>query len=110
MTLSAEKASRKWLGGGSACGERPMVAFAAVLLMLFAPTEPAAAARRPGVWSQGPWGDLFREKRPKLRRAALPASVPLPKPRRAEAPATEPEKPAAAKQGPPEADTTADRA
>jgi hypothetical protein len=71
-----------------------MVAVAAVLLMFFAPTEPAAAARRPGVWSQGSWGDLFREKRPKLRRAALPASVPFPKPRPAEAPSAEPQKPA----------------
>jgi len=80
-----------------------MVAVAAVLLMLFAPTEPAAAARRPGAWSQGPWGDLFRERRP-TRRAALPASVPLPKPRPPEAPANEPEKPAAAKQAPAETD------
>ena len=110
MNFSADKASRKWLCGGSACGERPMLAVAAVLLMLFAPTEPAAAARRPGVWSQGPWGDLFREKRPKLRRAALPASVPLPKPRPAEAPATEPEKPAAAEQAPAEADKPAEQA
>src|ERR1700736_1830292 len=98
MNFSADKASRKWLCGGAACGERPMLSVAAVLLILFAPTDPAAAARRPGVWSQGPWGDLFREKRPKLRRAALPASVPLPKPRPAEAPAAEPDRPAAAKQ------------
>ena len=110
MNFSAGNAGRKWPCGGSACGERPMVAVAAVLLMLFAPTEPAAAARRPGVWSQGPWGDLFREKRPKLRRAALPASVPLPKPRPAEAPATEPEKPAAAEQAPAEADKPAEQA
>src|ERR1700736_2292562 len=110
MNFSADKASRKWLCGGAACGERPMLAVAAVLLMLFAPTEPAAAARRPGVWSQGPWGDLFREKRPKLRRAALPASVPLPKPRPAEAPSAEPEKPAAAEQAPAEADKPAEQA
>src|SRR5437879_2044887 len=106
MDVSAEKASRKRHCSGSACGERPMVAVAAVLLMLFAPTEPAAAARRPGAWSQGPWGDLFRERRP-TRRAALPASVPLPKPRPPEAPAAEPEKPAAAKQAPAEPDKPA---
>jgi hypothetical protein len=110
MNFSAEKASRKWPCGGLACGERPMVAVAAVLLVIFAATEPAAAGRRPGVWSQEPWGDLFREKRPKLRRAALPASVPLPKPRPAEAPAAEPEKPAAAKQAPGEADKPAEQA
>jgi hypothetical protein len=110
MNFSAEKASRKWPCSGLACGERPMVAVAAVLLMLFAPTEPAAAARRPGAWSQGPWGDPFNERRPKLRRAALPASVPLPKPRPAEAPAAEPEKPAAAKQAPAGADKPVEQA
>ena len=110
MNFSAEKASRKWPCSGLACGERPMVAVAAVLLMLFALTEPAAAARRPGAWSQGPWGDPFRERRPKLRRAALPASVPLPKPRPAETPAAEPEKPAAAKQAPAGADKPAEQA
>jgi len=112
MNFSAEKARRKWPFGGLACGERPMVAVAAILLlMLCAPTEPAAAARRPGAWSQGPWGDLFRERGPKkLRRAALPASVPLPKPRPAEAPAAEPEKPAVAKQAPAEADQPAKQA
>ena len=110
MNFSAEKASRKWHCSGLACGERPMVTVAAVLLVLFAPTEPAVAARRPGVWSQGPWSDLFRENRPKLRRAALPASVPLPKPRPADAPAAEPDKPAAAKQAPAEADKPAEQA
>jgi len=110
MNFSAEKASRKCPCGSLACGERPMVAVAAVLLVIFAATEPAVAARRPGFWSQEPWGDLFREKRPKLRRAALPASVPLPKPRPTEAPAAEPEKPAAAKQAPAEADKPAEQA
>jgi len=110
MKFSAEKASRKWHCSGLACGERPMVTVAAVLLVLFAPTEPAVAARRPGAWSQAPWSDLFRENRPKLRRAALPASVPLPKPRPAEAPAAEPDKPAAAKQAPAEPDKPAEQA
>ena len=110
MNFSAEKARRKWPCGGLACGERPMVAVAAVLLMIFAATEPAAAARRPGAWSQGPWSDLFRERGPKLRRAALPASVPLPKPRPVEAPSAEPEKPAAAKQAPADADKPVEQA
>src|SRR5260370_5403947 len=107
MNFSAEKARRKWPCGGLACGERPMVAVAAVLLLIFAATEPAAATRRPGAWSQGPWSDLFRERGPKPRRAALRASVPLPKPRPAEAPSAESEKPAAAKQAPAEADKQA---
>ena len=34
-------------------------------------SEPAAAAGRPGAWSQGPWSELFGASRPKLRRAAL---------------------------------------
>jgi hypothetical protein len=110
MNFSAEKARRKWPCGGLARGERPMVAVTAVLLVLFAATEPAAAARRPGAWSQGPLGDLFRARVPKLRRAALPASVPLPKPRPVEAPSAEPEKPAAAKQAPAEADKPAEQA
>jgi hypothetical protein len=87
-----------------------MVAVTAVLLVLFAATDPAAAARRPGAWSQGPWSDLFRARGPKLRRAALPASVPLPKPRPAEAPTAEPEKPPATKQAPAEADKPAEQA
>jgi hypothetical protein len=110
MNFSAEKASRKWPCGGLACGERPMVTVAAVLLMLFAQAPPAAAARKSGAWSQSPWSDLFRERGPKLRRAALPASVPLPKPRPAGAPATEPDKPAAAKQVPAETEKPAEQA
>jgi hypothetical protein len=87
-----------------------MVTVATVLLMLCAQTEPAAAARRPAAWSQGPWSDLFEEKRPKLRRAALPASVPLPKPRPADAPATGPDQPAAGKPAPVETDKPAEQA
>jgi hypothetical protein len=77
-----------------------MVTAASVLLVLCAIAEPAVAARRSGAWSQAPWIGLFSEKRPKLRGAFLPASVPLPKPRPADAPAAEPDKPAAAKQAP----------
>jgi hypothetical protein len=74
-----------------------MVTAVAVLIALAAPADSAAAARRPAVGSQGPWGDLFGERAPKPRQAALPPSVPLPKPRPADAPAPEPEKPVAAK-------------
>src|SRR5260370_30992189 len=110
MNFSAENASRKWPWGGVACGEWPMVTVAAMLLMLCAVAGPAAAARRPGAWSQGPWGDLFGELRPKARRAALPAPVPLPKPRPADAPATEPEKPGLRKQAPAETEKPAEQA
>jgi hypothetical protein len=64
-----------------------MVTIAVLLLTVCAQTGPAAA-RRSGAWSQAPWGDLFREARPKQRRAAA-ASIPLPKPRPAEAPGIE---------------------
>jgi hypothetical protein len=72
-----------------------MVTAVAALITLAALADPVAAARRPAVWSQGPWGELFGERRPP-RRAALPPSVPLPKARPADAPVPEPEKPVAA--------------
>jgi hypothetical protein len=84
MKFSAAKASRKWPCGGPGCDKRPMVTVAVLLLMVCAQTEPAAA-RRSGAWSQAPWGELFREARPKQRRAVA-LSIPLPKPRPAEAP------------------------
>jgi hypothetical protein len=88
-----------------------MVTAAAVLLMLCAQIESAAAARKFGVWSSSPWSDLFGENRSRLRRrAALPASVPLPKPRPADAPVIEPEKPALRKQTPAETDKPAEQA
>jgi hypothetical protein len=62
-----------------------MVTAVVLLLLLGAQAEPAAAARRSGAWSQGPWNDLFQDARPKRRRAI--ARVPLPMPRPAEAPA-----------------------
>ena len=109
MNSSAEKARRKWPCGGLVCGEWPMVTAAALLLMLYGLAGPAAAARRPGAFSQGPWSDLFGESKPKPRRAALPTSVPLPKPRPAEAPATPPEQPATARQAPAEPDKAVER-
>lgn len=93
-------------------GPAIMVTAVTLLISLGASADPAAAARRAGVWSQGPWGDLFGERRPKPRRAALPASasVPLPKPRPAEAPVPEPEKPVAARPAPAEPGKPAERA
>src|SRR5947209_13467768 len=100
MNFSAEKASRKWPCAGLACGERPMVTVAASLLMLCAQIAPAAAARKSGAWSREAGSGLSGERGPKLSRTALPASVPLPKARPADAPAAEPDKSGARKQAP----------
>jgi hypothetical protein len=105
MNFSADEARRKWPCGGR--GKAPMVTVAAVLLMLGVQSEPAVAARRS---DQGLQGDLFGKTKPKLRRAALPASVPLPKARPAEAPATEPDQPAAGKKTPAETDRPVEQA
>jgi hypothetical protein len=87
-----------------------MVTLAALLLVLCMQAGPAAAARKPGAWPQGTWGELFGARSRKLRPAAPPAPVPMPKPRPADAPATESEKPAAAKQAPAETDKPAEQA
>ena len=100
MNFSAGKASRKWPCAGLACGERPMVTVAAVVLMLCAQAAPAAAARKSVAGSQGVGSKLSPERGPKLSRTALPAQVPLPKARPADAPATEPDKSGARKQTP----------
>jgi hypothetical protein len=84
-----------------------MVTVAAVALVLCAQADPASAARRA---RQGPWDDLFGQRSPKLRGALLPAAVPLPKPRPAEAPVAEPETPAAAKPAPAETGKAAEQA
>jgi hypothetical protein len=106
MNSSAGKVRRKWPCCGSDDPAAAMVTLATVALMLAAQPVPAAAAR-PG---QGPWSSLFGESRPKLRRVAHPASVPLPKPRPNEAPAAGPA--AAATEPPPSArsDTPAEPA
>lgn len=83
MKFSAAKASRKWPCGAPGCDKRPMVTAAVLLLMVCGQAEPAAA-RRSGAWSEAPFGELFREQRPKKRRAVA-SSIPLPKPRPAEA-------------------------
>jgi hypothetical protein len=85
MKFSAAKASRKWPFSRLQCDKRPMVTVAVLLLVVCAQITPAAAARRSEVWSQAPWGGLFRDARPKPRRAVA-LSIPLPKPRPAEAP------------------------
>jgi hypothetical protein len=105
MNFSAGKARRKW-----PCGRTgpAMVTAAAALLILSAQADPAAAARRPS--SPSPWGDLFGQRPPKLRGTIHRASVPLPKPRPAEAPAIEPEKPAAAQPPPVATDKPAEAA
>ena len=89
MKFSAENATRKWPCSRT---EAVMVTVAAVLLSI---CVPAAAARNSDSFS---WDGLFRVHRPRPGRSGLakplrPASVPLPAPRPAEAPAIEAEKP-----------------
>jgi hypothetical protein len=99
MNFSAPNARRKWPCGGPARGRWPMVTAVVALLWLGAQVLPAVAAHKSGL---APWGELFEPRRPRLRGALLPAraSVPLPRPRPADAPANEPEKPEAGKPAP----------
>src|SRR5260370_10489737 len=92
MNFSAEKASRKWPCAGLACGERPMVTVAAILLMLCPQLRPAAAARKSGALPPGAGSEISRERGPKLGRTAPPAAVPIPRARPAERPASRPGK------------------
>ena len=71
-----------------------MVTLAALLLLLCALTDPVAAAGTSGAGAHRPWSHPFGERGRKARRAALPAAVPLPKPRPADAAAAGPEQPA----------------
>jgi len=92
MKFSAENATRKWPCGHT---EAAMVTVAAVLLSICVPSGPAAAARKSDSF---PWDGLFGDHRPRPRRSGppkplRPASVPLPAPRPAGAPAIEAEKP-----------------
>ena len=107
MKFSAENAYRKWHCGGLRCGETAIIAAVAALLMLCGQPDSAAAARRS---AQAPWSILFGDNRPKQRRAVLRVSIPLPKPRPADAPTAQPEKAAVAKQIPAEADKPAEQA
>jgi hypothetical protein len=96
MNFSAQKASRKWAYGAFRRIGRAMVTATAACLLLGMPASAAYAAKPLRI---APWPDLFREaphrSRATVRRAA---SVPLPKPRPAEAPSEETEKPAAGEQ------------
>jgi hypothetical protein len=103
MNFSPGKARRKWPFGRLACGETAkMVTGVTLLLVICAVFDPAAAARRPAAGPLSFWGSLFGERTAKPRRKALHASVPLPKPRPADAPATPSEQPAVANQAPAE--------
>jgi hypothetical protein len=103
MNFSPGKARRKWPFGGSACGETAkMVTGVTLLLVICTVFDPASAARRPAAGPLSLWGGLFRERTPKPRRTARHASVPLPTPRPADAPATPSEQPALANQSPAE--------
>jgi hypothetical protein len=105
MNFSAPKASRKWPCENFGRTPAAMVTVVAVLLLLCAQASPAAARRH----GENLFGDLFGDHRPKPRRAALPASVPLPKQRPADAPAVEPETPAAAQPTPAEPEKPAEQ-
>ena len=114
MNFSAENASRKWPYGAFGRREAAMVTAAVLVLALGAEAEPAYAARRsnPGIW-----GDLFGGSPPRLRGSVRAEPVPLPKPRPAEAsprpveaPAAEPQPPAAGKSAPGAADRPAEQA
>jgi len=96
MNFSAEKATRKWPYG--AVGRGRAATAAAAWLVLCAPIDPAAAARRTVQW---PWSGLLGERAPGPRHTVSRAAVPLPRPRPAEPPKTaEEQQPAAEQQGP----------
>jgi hypothetical protein len=92
MKFSAENAARKWPCSRTGAA---VVTVAAVLLSICVPSGPAAASRKSDSF---PWDRLFGVHRPRPGRSGLakpvrPASIPLPAPRPAEAPAIEAEKP-----------------
>jgi hypothetical protein len=93
MNSSAEKSSRKLDIG--ALDRRAAAMVTAVALALWAAAGPAMAREV----RLSPPLDLFGKKPPKLRGTVHSASVPLPRPRPAEAPKAEPEKPAAGEPG-----------
>src|SRR5690242_14739121 len=84
MDLIAGNGHRKWTDGWPRPGWAAIVAAAWLLLGTGAEAKPA----RPG--------DLFGHEPPRLRGSAPAPKIPLPTPRPAEAPAAEPERPAAA--------------
>jgi hypothetical protein len=90
MNFTAQNASRKWANGAFRRIEAAMVTVAAVAFLLGMPAGPAIAAKAS---RQAPWGDLLRIGSPHERGMARHAAVPLPKPRPAEAPSAERDKP-----------------
>jgi hypothetical protein len=107
MNFSAENASRKWPFGTFGRRQAAMVTVAAVLLALLGQVGPARAARKS---APGTWGDLFGSGPPRLRGTVRAATVPLPRPRPAEAsprPAEASPRPAEASPRPAEAPAAA---
>ena len=106
MNFSVEKARRKWPCRGPGRGEAAiMVTVVTMLAMLGTAIEPAAAQKS----AAGAGTTLFGPGRT-LRRAVLRSAVPLPKPRPADAPAVEPDQPAAGPPTPDETDKPAEQA
>jgi hypothetical protein len=121
MNFSAENASRKWPYGRFGREQAAMVTVTALLMALCVQAGPAQAARKsaPGIW-----GDLFGDGPPRLRGTVRATTVPLPRPRPAEAsprpaeasprpaqaPAAEPQTPAADKPAPAGTDKPAEQA
>jgi hypothetical protein len=103
MNFSADNASRKWPFGWFSRRQAATITVAALLLALGALAGPAQARKS----AAGIWGDLFAGRPPKLRGTLRATTVPLPRPRPAEArprpaeaPAAEPQTPAAEKSAP----------
>jgi hypothetical protein len=90
MNFTAQNASRKWAYGAFRRIGAAMVTVAAVAILIGIPSWPAAAEKAS---RQAPWGNLLRVGSPHERGTARHAAVPLPKPRPAEAPSAERDKP-----------------
>jgi hypothetical protein len=110
MNFNAPKTRRNRPCGGLRCSATVLVTAAAVVLMLYGQTEPAAARNAAGSPLGSPWGTLFRDFGPKPRRSAHATPVPLPRPRPAEAPLAPADEPAEGKQPPAEAIKPAEQA
>jgi hypothetical protein len=90
MNFTARKASRKWAIGAFGRSGAVMVTVAVATLLLGMPSEPAQARKA----SRTVWDDLFRVPPSKPRATGhRAAAVPLPKPRPADAPSAERDKP-----------------
>jgi hypothetical protein len=103
MNFSAENASRKWPFGRFSRARAAIITVAALLLALCVQAGPAQARKSAASF----WGDLFADRPPRLRGTVRATTVPLPRPRPAEAsprpaeaPAAEPQTPAAGKSAP----------